>query len=79
MDIGFESEGVYGDADMAEVRISAWNGAFWRRGPHLRWTRRLGDAALVLQSFPRTPAAAREVTFGTFDKHVAEGGVALRF
>lgn len=79
MDIGFEFEGIYSDADMVEVRISAWNGAFGGAARVYAGLGDLEDAALVLRGFPQTPADTREVTFGTFDKHLVGGGVALRF
>jgi hypothetical protein len=79
MDTGFEFLGIYSDLDMVEVRISAWNGSF---GGVARVYVELGgleEAASALQGFPRDPADTREVTFGTFDRHFAGGGVSLRF
>jgi hypothetical protein len=79
MDTGFEFLGIYSDLDVMEVRISAWNGSF---GGVARVYVELGgleDAASALRGFPRDPADTREVTFGTFDRQFAGGGVSLKF
>jgi hypothetical protein len=67
------------DADVVEVRVAAWNGAFGGTADAYVGIGCLREAAAELEGFPRTPADARVVTFGASGPNWAGGAASLRF
>jgi hypothetical protein len=79
MDIGFQFEVIYKDADLLEVRIAAWNGSFGGVANVYLDISKLEEAATALKGFPVRSSDVREVTFGAFGPQSAGGGVTMRY
>jgi hypothetical protein len=79
MDRGIRLEFLWNDADIVEVRVSAWNGAFRRLRRHLRWYRELAESAEKLKGFPCNPSDKRILEFGAFGPKAAGGAATLSF
>jgi hypothetical protein len=76
---GFELNVKWYDADLLEVGIAAWNGAFGGAADVYLSIGRLREIAEELEGFPRSPADKREVLFGRFGQEWAGGAVSMRF
>jgi hypothetical protein len=79
MAIGFRFEVKWSDADVFDVRISAWNGAFGGSTSVYVPTGGLAEAATKLEGFPRHPSDKRELQFGAFGPEWAGGAVKMAF
>ncbi|MDQ1389804.1 MAG: hypothetical protein QOF56_3258 [Acidobacteriaceae bacterium] len=79
MEVGFKFEDIYRDADVLEVRVSGWNGAFGGVADIYMGSGRLGEVATLLQGFPSSVTDNREFTLGAFGGEFAGGGINLRF
>jgi hypothetical protein len=79
MEVGFKFEDIYRDADVLEVRVSGWNGAFGGVADIYIGSGRLGEVATLLQGFPSSVTDNREFTLGAFGGEFAGGGINLRF
>jgi hypothetical protein len=79
MEVGFQFERIYGDNDVLEVRVSAWNGAFGGLTDVYVGIGRLGEVATCLSGFPSSVTDSREFTLGAFGGEFAGGGVSMRF
>jgi hypothetical protein len=63
MNIGLEFQEIWNDADMIEVRVSAWNGTFGGATRVYVGIGRLDEAAATLHGFPDYPSDSRELKF----------------
>lgn len=79
MEKGFEFLVIYEDADMLELRVSAWNGAFGGQANVYVALGHLEDVAASLRGFPEKPDDSREVSFGDFGPQWGVGCVSMRF
>ena len=79
MEVGFKFEDIYRDADVLEVRVSGWNGAFGGVADIYIGSGRLGEVATLLQGFPSSVTDNREFTLGAIGGEFAGGGINLRF
>jgi hypothetical protein len=79
MEVGFKFEDIYRDADVLEVRVSGWNGAFGGVADIYLGSGRLGEVATLLQGFPSSVTDNREFTLCAFGGEFAGGGINLRF
>ncbi len=70
---------LWKDADIAEVRLSAWNGRFGGSTDIYVGIGELGESAEKLRGFPRTPSDKRTLEFGGFVPEAAGGGASLSF
>jgi hypothetical protein len=79
MEIGFKFEVRWSDADVFEIRISAWNGAFGGSTAVYVPIGGLKEAAAKVEGFPRHPSDNRELQFGAFGPEWAGGAVNMLF
>jgi hypothetical protein len=79
MNIGLEFHAISDDADMIDVRISAWNGTFGGVTRVYVGNGRLEEAAATLRGFPNSHADTRGLTFEGPGKGGVAAGVSLRF
>jgi hypothetical protein len=79
MNIGLEFREIWNDAEMIEVRISAWNGTFGGATRVYVGIGRLEEAAASLRGFPDNPSDTRDLTLAGVGKGGASAGVGLRF
>jgi hypothetical protein len=79
INIGLEFQEIWNDADMIEVRVSAWNGAFGGATRVYVGIGRLEEAAASLRGFPNNPFDTRDLTFKGLGTGHARGDVSLRF
>ena len=79
MNRGFQFDLRWHDADVVEVGIAAWNGAFAGATDVYVAIGGLREVAEKLEGFPRSPADEREVIFGRFGPEWAGGAVSMRF
>lgn len=79
MEIGFRFEVKWTDADVFEIRISAWNGAFGGSTAVYVPIGGLNEAATKIEGFPRHPSDNRELQFGAFGPEWAGGAVNMLF
>jgi hypothetical protein len=79
MEIGFRFEVRWSDADIFDIRISAWNGAFGGSTSVYVPIGGLAEAATKLEGFPRHPSDKRELQFGAFGAEWAGGAVSMAF
>lgn len=70
---------MWDDADMIDVRISAWNGAFGGVTRVYVGNGRLEEAAATLRGFPNSSADTRGLTFEGPGMGGVAAGVSLRF
>lgn len=69
----------YHDADVVELKVSAWNGTFAGSTCLYMGQGDLADTATVLAGFPTGLEDQREVTFGAFGPKSAGGAMKLNF
>jgi len=79
MDTGIRLEFLWNDADMFQVRMSAWNGLFGGSANIYLGIGGLAESAETLKSFPRNPSDKRALDFGKFGPDVAGGAATLNF
>jgi hypothetical protein len=79
MEIGFRFEVRWSDADVFDVRISGWNGAFGGLTSVYVSIGGLAEAAAKLEGFPIHPTDKRELQFGAFGPEWAGGAVSMAF
>jgi len=79
MYVGFKFCVLWHDADVMNLGVSAWNGAFGGLVKIYEGIGDLRDAAGRLRGFPKEPADMRELVFGNFEPNFAGGGVSMRF
>jgi len=79
MELGFQVAVIWGDADVIEIRVTAWNGLFGGTADVYVAIGKLGKIAAQLEGFPKNPSDVREVMFGAFGPKYAGGGVSMRF
>jgi hypothetical protein len=79
MEIGFRFEVRWSDADVFDIRISAWNGAFGGSAAVYVPIGGLAEAATKVEGFPRHPLDKRELRFGAFGPEWAGGAVSMVF
>src|SRR5713101_5358527 len=79
IEIGFQLNVMYGDNDVMNIRVSAWNGAFGGVADVYEGIGQLEQIAETLRGFPVDPSDTREVSLGDFGPKSAGGGVSLRF
>ena len=79
MNVGLEFQEIWNDADMIEVRVSAWNGTFGGATRVYVGSGRLDEAAATLHGFPDNPSDSRELKFAGVGVGGAPGGIGLRF
>jgi hypothetical protein len=78
-EVGFRVEIIYADADLNEIRVSAWNGAFGGATSIYINIGGLAELAAKLKGFPRGPSDAREFILGAFGREYAGGAVSMKF
>ena len=69
----------YHDADVVELRVSAWNGSFGGSTCLYVGQGDLADTAKLLAGFPVGLEDQREATFGAFGPKSAGGATSLKF
>jgi hypothetical protein len=79
MSAGLEFKYLWHDVDVFEVAILASNGEFAGAAKTYIQVGGLSGAAQTLDGFPRNLSDARELSFGSFGREFAGGGVHLRF
>ena len=79
MERGFRFELEWSDADVFEIRISAWNGKFGGSTAVYVPLGGLKEAATKIEGFPRHPSDKRELQFGVFGHKWAGGAVNMLF
>jgi hypothetical protein len=79
MEIGFRCEVEWRDADVLEIRIFGWNGAFGGSTAVYVPLGGLKEAAAKVEGFPRHPSDKRELQFGVFGHKWAGGAVNMLF
>lgn len=79
MDLGVQFKVIWKDADMIEVRVSAWNGAFGGAADIYVGNGVLEEAAAKLSGFPSNLTDTREILLGSFEPEFAGGGVRFKF
>ncbi|MFZ0310256.1 MAG: hypothetical protein WCA76_08890 [Candidatus Sulfotelmatobacter sp.] len=79
METGFSFEVKWRDADLLEIRISGWNGAFGGSTDVYVPIGGLKNAATKVEGFPRHPLDKRELQFGVFGHKWAGGAVNMLF
>ena len=67
MDAGIQIQKIWGDEDVKEILVSAWNGTFGGATRIYVGIGPLKEAAERLRGFPSSPTDIREVTLGQFD------------
>jgi hypothetical protein len=78
-EVGFRLEVIYADADLNEIRVSAWNGAFGGATDIYIQIDGLVEVAAKLAGFPRDPSDVREFILGAFGHEFAGGAVSMKF
>jgi len=79
MDTGIRLEFLWNDADIVEVRLSAWNGLFGGSANIYAAIGELSESAQKLKGFPRNPSDKRILEFGAFAPKAAGGAATLNF
>ena len=79
MDTGIRLEFLWNDADIVEVRLSAWNGLFGGSANIYAAIGELSESAQKLKGFPRNPTDKRILEFGEFGPKAAGGAAILSF
>jgi hypothetical protein len=79
MEIGFRFEVKWSDADIFDIRISGWNGAFGGSTAVYVPIGGLKEAATKVEGFPRHPSDKRELQFRVFGHEWAGGAVNMLF
>src|SRR5579864_669112 len=79
MDTGIRLEFLWNDADIVEVRLSAWNGLFGGSANIYAPIGELSESAQKLKGFPRNPSDKRILEFGAFAPKAAGGAATLSF
>ncbi len=79
MDIGLQFELIYKDADVIQIRISAWNGLFGGTADVYAGIGRLEEIAATIAGFPDHPSDTRDIVVGAFGPDWAGGGASMRF
>ena len=79
MERGIRLEFLWNDADIVEVRVSAWNGLFGGSANTYVGIGELAESAEKLKGFPRTPSDKRRLDFGAFGPKFAGGAATLSF
>jgi hypothetical protein len=70
-------EKVYEDADVIEIKVTVWNGAFGGITNVYIGRNKIGELASGFRGFPSTSLDFREATLGAFGADSAGGGVHL--
>ncbi len=78
-EVGFRVEIIYADADLNEIRVSAWNGAFGGATDIYVKIGGLAELAAKLTGFPRDPSDVREFILGEFGREFEGGAVSMKF
>jgi len=76
---GINIQVLWYDADVFEIRVSAWNGAFGGSVNAYVPIGGLGEAASELAGFPKSSSDVREILFGNFGPEWAGGAARIRF
>lgn len=79
MDRGIRLEFLWNDADIVEVRVSAWNGLFGGSADIYVGIGEVAESAEKLKGFPRNPSDKRTLEFGAFAPKAAGGAATLSF
>jgi len=79
MDREIRLEFLWSDADIVEVRLSAWNGLFGGSADIYVGLGELAETAARLKGFPRDPSDRRTLEFGSFAPKAASGAAMLSF
>jgi hypothetical protein len=79
MDREIRFEFLWNDADIVEVRLSAWNGLFGGSADIYVGIGELAETAAKLEGFPRDPSDKRTLEFGSFAPKAAGGAAMLSF
>jgi hypothetical protein len=79
MDTGIRVEFLWNDADIVEVRLSAWNGLFGGSANIYAAIGELAESAQKPKGFPRNPSDKRTLEFGRFAPDAAGGAATLSF
>lgn len=79
MDRGIRFEFLWNDADVVEVRLSAWNGLFGGSANIYVGIGELAESAGKLKGFPHNPSDKRILDFGSFAPKAAGGAATLSF
>jgi len=77
--VALRIEVVWSDEDVAEVRVSAFNGRFAGQVDAYVARGRLTQVATDLEGFPRKAGDSRNVIIGAFGPECAGGAARLRF
>jgi len=72
MDTGIRLEFLWNDADIVEVRLSAWNGLFGGSANIYAAIGGLSESAQKLKGFPRNPSDKRILEFGAFAPNLSD-------
>jgi hypothetical protein len=79
MDTGVRIGVLWNDADMFEVRLSAWNGLFGGSANIYISIGGLAESSEKLKGFPRNPSDKRALDFGAFGPQAAGGAATMNF
>jgi len=79
MDTGIRVEVLWNDADIFEVRLSAWNGVFGGSANIYLGIGGLAESAERIKGFPRNSSDKRALAFGAFGPQVAGGAATMNF
>ncbi|HEY3930517.1 MAG TPA: hypothetical protein VGL89_19245, partial [Candidatus Koribacter sp.] len=79
MDAALKAAVIWSDADVIELRISAWDGRFGGVADVYIARGGISKAAAQIAGFPTTISDTRELQFGAFGRDSAGGGARLRF
>jgi hypothetical protein len=79
MDRGIRLEFLWNDADIVEVRVSAWNGLFGGSADIYVGIGELAESAEKIKDFPLSPSDKRTLEFGAFAPKAAAGAATLSF
>ena len=77
MDTGIRLESLWNDADIVEVRLSAWNGLFGGSANIYAAIGELAESAEKLKGFPANPSDKRILQFGAFAPKAAGGAAVI--
>jgi hypothetical protein len=78
-EVGLRVEIIYADADLNEIIVSRWNGAFGGATDIYVKIGGLAELAAKLTGFPRDPSDVREFTLGEFGREYEGGAVNMKF
>jgi len=79
MDPGVRFEILWNDADLFEVRVSAWNGVFGGSADVYVGIGGLVKSAHDLEGFPQNPSDKRKLQFGEFGFRSTGGAATIDF